>query len=115
MTALVPEQVSLLLSRLGCAASSFSRRDSLGCFLRVTTATAIVAGHPFAANALTAQEIVQSTVLTAVQIENPPDSRSRVYIDGNIISPRCCKEKNVIANGEQDPPLPRPTPPGGSR
>lgn len=115
MTTLLPERVSLLLSRIRCAAPSFSRRNSLGCFVSVTT-VAIVTSHPLAANALTAQETVRSTMPTAVQIDNPLAGGSHFSIEsGIIIGCHLCWERNVLASREQDPPVPRPTPPGGSR
>lgn len=109
MTTLLRHQVSLLLSRTRCAAQNFSRMDSISGLLSVTTVAAIVISHPLATKALAAQEIAHRTMPTAVQLDNPLASSSGVSIEPGRIN------IFVLVSREEDPPSPRPAPPGGSR
>lgn len=92
---------------------SFSIRNFLGGLLTKTTVAAIAIGHPVIA--LTAQEIPQIHILTDVQVESPLVRGSGVGLEPANDILHFSRERNILANREEDPPPPVHPSSGGSR
>lgn len=93
---------------------SFSIRNFIGGLLTKTTVAAIAIGHPVIA--LTAQEIPQTKILTDVQVESPLVRGSGVGLEpANFDILHFSRERNILANREEDPQPPISPSSGGSR
>jgi hypothetical protein len=95
---------------------SFSRRNSIGGFLTVTTVAALVLSHLVGGLAKATEESTLATVFTSVQLHSLFEGASRGSLENDCISilHRCREGEILVSSIELPPSPPVPGRAGGS-